>query len=630
MYRLLLIVVFVMNSPLLLAQCMVSVSSPQAANCGLCNGAVEVTFYGGIPPYAVNYNGMPYGSISGAPLLIPNACAGPLMVSVTDGNNVLCTGMLNGIVSGSTAPPLALQFSQTNPSCPYCFDGIIQAMVVGGTPPYAYNWSNGNTAATQSNLQQGIFFLNVTDAAGCSIYDTVFLGSNLNNLAYLSGRIYVDSDNNQQFTPGDSPVAYQQVECQPSGIIAYSNAQGEYFFPENPGNHTVQYIVTPLYSVNNGTGTYSVTLGNNSITGLDFPLQVDSLVRSPQVYTACPLPRCNTIVPFYTTLLNRGTDTDSGEVRIHFDPAMVPVSTQPPASVIGNTIVFGYSSLLPSQSRQFVANFQLPGPGSVLQLSSEAHSIGVNGSILAGDTLPLTIPVVCAFDPNDKRVFPEGDGPSHRVDMDQELQYLLRFQNTGNDTAFNILITDTLAGGLEPESVELISSSHDCWMQRANGNVLRFHFTNIQLPDSNVNEAESHGYVMFRCLGKTNNADPTTVSNRAAIYFDANPPVITNSTLSTFSNLSTGLSSVVSGGLLLQVTPQPFRENCTIKVMDPKNEAVYRYRIIDVSGKTVFGSGIFNGQEVVLQRNGLVSGLYLLEISDIKDGRTAVISLLAQ
>jgi uncharacterized repeat protein (TIGR01451 family) len=617
MRKLLSLIILALGYESLLAQCFVSVSSPQAATCGFCNGSVEVVFSGGIPPYSVNFNSQAYGSATGAPLLISNACAGPFGVSVTDGNSVLCTGMLNGIVGGNSSGPLSLQLVQNNPTCPTCNDGSIQAQVSGGTAPYTFNWSNGSTSSSLTNLQQGVYFLYVSDGNGCTVYDTIFLGSTLNNTAYLSGKIYIDADSNQAFSTGDIPLAYQQVVCQPSGLIAYSNLQGEYFFPEAPGTFAISYVSNPFYSVTTGSGTYILTLGNTSITNLDFPLQIDSLLRSPQVYTYCPLPRCNANSTFYISLLNTGNAIDSGEIRLQFDPSMTFVSSQPAATLNGNTLVFGYSSLLPTQSLTCSAIFALPGAGSILNLQSEAISIDQTGTILASDTLQQSVNVLCAFDPNDKGVSPQGDGSAYRVEMDSELRYLVRFQNTGNDTAFNVLITDTLAAGIDTGSVQVIASSHPCWVQRSNGNILRFYFTNIQLPDSNVNEEESHGYVLFSCKGNSMNMDPTAVTNSANIYFDANPPVITNSTLTTFSNLSTAISGTIPGfDLKLSISPQPCRDYCMVRIGNHVDQGRYFYTITDMEGKTTLLSGNFIGQSATIPCNGLSSGIYVLEVKE--------------
>jgi uncharacterized repeat protein (TIGR01451 family) len=52
--------------------------------------------------------------------------------------------------------------------------------------------------------------------------------------------------------------------------------------------------------------------------------------------------------------------------------------------------------------------------------------------------------VVCAYDPNDKYAEPAGYTEEHFITADQEIEYRIRFQNTGNLPAENIFIEDQL------------------------------------------------------------------------------------------------------------------------------------------------------------------------------------------
>jgi len=102
-------------------------------------------------------------------------------------------------------------------------------------------------------------------------------------------------------------------------------------------------------------------------------------------------------------------------------------------------------------------------------------------------------PNIGSWDPNDKQGFPLGYGPDRYIRPGTELEYLIRFQNTGTDTAFNVVIRDTLANWLDPLTVRIGASSHDYRFELAGEGVLIFDFQNILLPDSNVNEPLSHG-----------------------------------------------------------------------------------------------------------------------------------------
>ncbi len=138
-----------------------------------------------------------------------------------------------------------------------------------------------------------------------------------------------------------------------------------------------------------------------------------------------------------------------------------------------------------------------------------------------------------SFDPNDKTAFPAGVADQRFVKPDQEIEYRIRFQNTGNDTAFWVQLVDTIdVAQLDISSIETRVASHDYSFQM-DGNVVKWTFANILLPDSTTNESESHGYVEFKIKQNENNPDGATIENFADIYFDYNEPVRTNTEVNT-------------------------------------------------------------------------------------------------
>ncbi len=136
--------------------------------------------------------------------------------------------------------------------------------------------------------------------------------------------------------------------------------------------------------------------------------------------------------------------------------------------------------------------------------------------------------VIGAFDPNDKTAVPVGFGNQHIIRKNEAIEYKIRFQNTGTDTAFQVLIVDTLPAMLDAQTLELGASSHPYRLDIYPGGILHFVFQPIALPDSNVNEPASHGYLQFRIAQLPDLADGTQIENQAAIYFDQNDPVYTN------------------------------------------------------------------------------------------------------
>ena len=80
-----------------------------------------------------------------------------------------------------------------------------------------------------------------------------------------------------------------------------------------------------------------------------------------------------------------------------------------------------------------------------------------------------------------------------------------------------------------------LSSSHDLITQLLPGDILRFNYPQINLPDSTSDEPNSHGYVQYKIKRKPGLPLNAVISNRAYIYFDFNTPVVTNTVSATLT-----------------------------------------------------------------------------------------------
>src|SRR5690606_16653903 len=119
---------------------------------------------------------------------------------------------------------------------------------------------------------------------------------------------------------------------------------------------------------------------------------------------------------------------------------------------------------------------------------------------------------------------------SHFISRNQKIDYLIQFQNTGTDTAFTVIIRDTLDTDFNIFSVQSGVSSHPYTFRMYGPRVLEWKFSNILLPDSTTDEPGSHGYVIFSVDQNLNLVNGTELNNTADIYFDFNAPIITNTT----------------------------------------------------------------------------------------------------
>ena len=232
---------------------------------------------------------------------------------------------------------------------------------------------------------------------------------------------------------------------------------------------------------------------------------------------------------------------------------------------------------------------------------------------------------VYSYDPNDKQGFPTGYNDAfHFITKNDDIEYMIRFQNTGTFTAFNVVIEDEIDTDLlDLGSVKLQGSSHPYRLSVVDGNVLKFSFNNIMLPDSTTNEPESHGFIRFKIAQKPNNPMGTVINNTAAIYFDFNAPVITNTTYHTIGEGYTLISSIFSPDVIdrldfettVSVFPNPFVEKTTFEVSSEVQDYENLELVItDLTGREIKRIQSDETNRIHLERNGLISGVYFYQI----------------
>lgn len=134
--------------------------------CSSNNGTATAAPSGGIVPYSYLWNTSPTQNTATATGLIP----GVYTVTVTDAVGCSATGSGNVGFDPGANPPVASISSVTNATCAGMNDGSASASATGGTMPYAYIWSDGQTGPTATGLGTGTIICTVTDNNGC--YDT--------------------------------------------------------------------------------------------------------------------------------------------------------------------------------------------------------------------------------------------------------------------------------------------------------------------------------------------------------------------------------------------------------------------------------------------------------------------------
>jgi uncharacterized repeat protein (TIGR01451 family) len=214
-------------------------------------------------------------------------------------------------------------------------------------------------------------------------------------------------------------------------------------------------------------------------------------------------------------------------------------------------------------------------------------------------------------------VNPIGVGPNGEIAANvTDLNYLIRFQNTGNGPAVNIVVKDTLSPNVDVTTFEMLGSSHNYNIEILPGNILKWKLNNIMLPDSNSNEPASHGYIQYRIKRTNNNTPGTQIKNTAYIYFDFNEPVVTNTAINTIETI-TNISSQTSTDNSWNVYPNPSTGALYI-VNSSTIKEESQIQVLNSIGQIVFEETISSNYKNI-DLSKLNSGVYFVKITSDKN-----------
>jgi uncharacterized repeat protein (TIGR01451 family) len=245
------------------------------------------------------------------------------------------------------------------------------------------------------------------------------------------------------------------------------------------------------------------------------------------------------------------------------------------------------------------------------------------------------LPITDSFDPNDKAVSPQGVTAEKYTPTGKALDYVIRFQNTGTDVAYRVVVTDTLSEHLDLSTLQVGAVSH-AYKMTVTGKgrpVLTFTFDNIMLPDSNANEPKSHGRIQFGIKPKAGLPERTRIENFADIFFDYNEPVRTNTTLNTIydvppvvveavrldrsiaQGVPTGVEPVLAS--LVRVFPNPTTGKVAVVMPDGFGASV-QIGVYDALGRAVCTRSVTlpaaGEQNVELDLSTQPAGVFVLKL----------------
>ena len=584
-------------------------------DCGLNSGIAAVTsITNGIPSFTYKWSNNQTDS------LIDSLAAGSYTVTIMDAQ----CGVAQKRVDVTLAPIIK---TTVKGSCVGFSSGQASVFVTGGNGPYVFYWApSGQSGPTIYGVGAGTYTVSVIDQCGRSTTgSTVVVQDTCSN--YIRGNIYKDSISNCYMDLNEKRLKYFIISAsKPSGTsyYGYSDSTGSYFVNLDTGSYTVK--ARPPYPYANTicpvSKKYNVYMNNpnDSVWGVDFGMDVKA-VNDLGVHITNIGTMPGSINTYAFKYCNMGSTTQDVIVTFTHDSLLKFIDATPAeTSYLYPVITWNFQDVKPGDCKIVKFNYWLPAIdsggylGRILQSCAQITPI-LNDSFPSNNTECLSYPIVGSYDPNYKEVFPVGLGlTGDIVREDSILTYTIHFQNTGTDTAIKIIIRDTLSQFLQVESVVPGAASHPYVFDISGRGVLKWTFNNIMLPDSNTNEPASNGALTYTIHLKKSLIAGTQIKNKAEIYFDFNPPIVTNTTLNTIVDRLSAVKTYSYDSGFVTAYPNPFNEQVTFIIDRVNDNEKYVLEVYDILGKQVKVITGITSKQFTMSKENLQPGAYIYKI----------------
>jgi len=396
-----------------------------------------------------------------------------------------------------------------------------------------------------------------------------------------------------------------------SNFANTSDSSGFYTIPVGEGDFTTTILGLPDYfSFTPDTSQHNFT-GFDQTETIDFCIQPTSTVQDLSVSLAPINDARPGFDAIYTlTYENLGTTAiNNAQVILVFDDNRIVFDEAMPApnSQTTNSLTWDIGTIDPFAIGSIEIHFDVFAPPA--NVGGEILEFITTLDPMAGDATPenntftLEQEIVNSFDPNDITVL---EGSEVLIDdADQFLHYLIRFQNTGTASAINVRVQNELEEQLDWTTFRLLGSSHEVDIQLINQQI-DFVFDNINLPDETTDPEGSQGYILYEIKPINDVVIGDVVENTAAIFFDFNAPITTNTTATTFVE-PLAIESFIAQNF--DVYPNPTSDILNISgTIDVQEMNLY-----NLNGKKI--QSIKNeGRTIQLIVRDLKAGLYFIQL----------------
>lgn len=491
-------------------------------------------------------------------------------------------------------------------------DGRIEkiALNLGASTNNLFQWTHVYSKLGLSNLSINLIFPNKNQL--------LLYSKKMEMGRCIRGRVYFDANDDCQYQQGVDVPIYPKIVM----LKNLKSNQVKYTITENNGYY--KFVIDPLYSylvytyekANCPDQDNGIKIDSGQVVKAEYNLPLNSKYINYritenrrgridlfkelefQIGVSAMHNLANTIYTYQINIPPKASfSAISGQTQYSINNRVISVS-----SLGGFRLSFKFDSLVHQDTLCF--HFKL------MKLFNEQDTFD--------NELIACIPAFTSYDPNMKIVsIASQEKNGNFTNKSHPLNYTIHFQNTGTVAARDVYILDTISPFLDITSLEFLSSSHSMIPSINENRLLKFDFKNIMLPDSHSNHKGSHGYVSYSIKPISILETGQVIKNSAQIYFDFNPPILTNTTRNShvykLLDSTTGNSAI--DGIFNEFGfcyPNPFQSKINFKLNQYSKQV--KITLTDLEGRKLLHYNFNNKSEISIDDIPISSGLYIFQI----------------
>jgi hypothetical protein len=349
------------------------------------------------------------------------------------------------------------------------FTYVSKNLGISGLRFYNNHWSFQQSYA----LHEGYLYSGLEETTSNNIIDKVkrtqlnVLLDSLKNLpvGFVRGKVFLDANADCQYEVGETPVFGQTFVFQPGNYMAISNPDGSIYrhLPGGDYNGSMNLPVFPISSQCIDPVGFTIQDG----VFQDFQVGLEATIVPDLAVSLTGTPVRPGRLAYYTIQVqNTGfVPSSAASLSLVFPDQILQLVVANPAATamqVGE-LHFDVPILAPQESFQYSVTFKGPpdpaltGAMVAVQAALEAPYTDNDAS---NNTANSIITVTNSLDPNDLTASTLAAPYQVLPLTDKKITYQIRFQNTGTDTAFTVVVVDTLSDRLDWSTFRMIGTSH--------------------------------------------------------------------------------------------------------------------------------------------------------------------------